>query len=61
MLTKWFKKLQNPCEEDIDKLNEENKQLKQKLIEKQEQINKTNAYYKKKMYGMKKKEGSADS
>ena len=61
MFTKWIKKLQNPCEEDINKLNEENKQLKQKLIEKQEQINKTNAYYKKKMYNMKKKEGHGDS
>ena len=39
MFTKWIKKLQNPCEEDINKLNEENKQLKQKLIEKQEHRN----------------------
>lgn len=54
MLKKWINKLKNPCEEDIERLSEENKQLKQKLIEKQEHINKTNAYYKKKLRNIKK-------
>ena len=36
--------------EEIKKLKEENEELKQKLIEKQEHINKTNSYYKKKLY-----------
>ena len=35
----------NPCEE----LERENAELKAKLAEKQEHINKTNAYYKKKL------------
>jgi predicted RNase H-like nuclease (RuvC/YqgF family) len=39
--------------EKLEKLEEENKALKQKLEEKQEHINKTNSYYKKKLYALK--------
>lgn len=49
MFKKLISKLKNSCEEDIERLNEENKMLKEKILEKQEQINKTNAYYKKKL------------
>lgn len=54
-MLKWIKKMTNvgQCEEDLEKLVKENEDLKQKLIEKQEQINKTNAFYKKKIYKMK--------
>jgi len=44
LIEKLFKK-KNPCEE----LEKENAELKAKLIERQEHINKTNAYYKKKL------------
>lgn len=37
----------------IKKLESENKELKEKLIEKQEHINKTNAYWKKRMFELK--------
>jgi len=36
--------------DEIEKLSEENKKLKLKLSEKQQQINKTNSYYKKKLH-----------
>lgn len=39
--------------QELEKLKEENKVLKQKLEEKQEHINKTNSYYKKKLYALK--------
>lgn len=39
--------------EEIKKLKQENDELKAKLVEKQEHINKTNSYYKKKIYAMK--------
>lgn len=42
------------CKTEIEKLERENDILKQKLLEKQEQINKTNAYYKRLMYSKKK-------
>ena len=41
LIEKFFGK-KNPCEQ----LEKENAELKAKLVEKQEQINKTNAYYK---------------
>lgn len=44
LLEKLFKK-ENNCKE----LEKENIELKAKLLEKQEHINKTNAYYKKKL------------
>lgn len=44
LLDRIFKK-ENKCEE----LEKENAELKAKLVEKQEHINKTNAYYKKKL------------
>ena len=44
ILDRIFKK-ENKCED----LEKENVELKAKLVEKQEQINKTNAYYKKKL------------
>lgn len=43
------------CKTEIDKLSKENEELKAKLLEKQEQINKTNAYYKRLMYNKKQK------
>jgi len=48
LIEKIFSK-KNPCEE----LEKENAELKAKLAEKQEHINKTNAYYKKKMRQLK--------
>lgn len=44
----WIKKFF--ANNNIKKLQEENFELKQKLNEKQEHINKTNAYWKKKMH-----------
>jgi hypothetical protein len=43
------------CDSDIQlrKLNDENELLKQKLAERQEVINKTNAYWKKRLASMK--------
>lgn len=38
------------CSKALHKLEEENKELKIKLEERQEVINKTNAYWKKKLY-----------
>jgi hypothetical protein len=38
----------------LEELNKENTELKLKLVEKQEVINQTNAYWKKKMYAVKK-------
>lgn len=56
MFKKLIDKLKgSSCEEDIERLTQENETLKQKLVEKQEHINKTNAYYKKKMHHLKKK------
>ena len=43
------------CINTIDRLSLENKDLKVKILEKQEHINQTNAYYKKKMHEMKDK------
>jgi len=43
------------CKDEIENLEKENKSLKKKLDEKQEVINQTNAYWKKKMYNLKKK------
>jgi regulator of replication initiation timing len=42
------------CINTIDRLTLENQDLKLRLVEKQEHINQTNAYYKKKMHEMKK-------
>jgi hypothetical protein len=42
-------------QKQIEKLKEENDSLKQKLLDKQEQINKTNAYYKRLMHNKKQK------
>lgn len=57
MLKKLIDKLKGvSCEEDVERLTHENEKLKQKLVEKQEHINKTNAYYKKKMHQLKKKD-----
>ena len=39
----------------IKSLKDENDSLKQKLLDKQEQINKTNAYYKRLMHNKKQK------
>lgn len=44
-----FKLLTGPRANEIQQLKEEIEQLKQKLAERQEAINKTNAYWKKKM------------
>ena len=56
MLKKLIDKLRGSnCEEDIERLAQENEELKQKLVEKQEHINKTNAYYKKKIHHLTKK------
>lgn len=56
MLKKLIDKLKgSSCEEDIEHLTQENEILRQKLVEKQEHINKTNAYYKKKIHLLKKK------
>jgi hypothetical protein len=43
------------CKSEIEKLEKENDSLRQKLLDKQEQINKTNAYYKRLMYNKKQK------
>lgn len=43
------------CKDEIEALENENKKLKMKLDEKQEVINQTNAYWKKKLYNLKKK------
>lgn len=42
-------------------LEKENKDLKEKLIERQEIINKTNAYWKKKLYDVQKKAKSKNT
>jgi|694.fasta_scaffold14722_20 hypothetical protein len=51
MFLKWFKKTFNL--KKIEQLESENKELKEKLVEKQEHINKTNAYWKKRMFDLK--------
>lgn len=43
------------CKSEIEKLEKENDLLRQKLLDKQEQINKTNAYYKRLMHNKKQK------
>lgn len=45
----------NSCEEDLEKLAKENQKLKEQLVKKQEHINKTNAYYKKKLHHLEKR------
>ena len=50
-MIKWLKKKIGL--EKIQELEQENKDLKDKLVEKQEHINKTNAYWKKRMFEMK--------
>lgn len=48
----------NPCkkkDETIQNLKKEIEVLEGKIVEKQQQINKTNAYYKKILHGLKKK------
>ena len=47
MFFNWLKKLL-PLKK-IEQLERENKELREKLVERQEHINKTNAYWKKKM------------
>lgn len=42
------------CSNTVDALKQENEDLKLKILEKQEQINKTNSYYKKKIHNMRK-------
>jgi hypothetical protein len=51
------------CKESLKDLEDavrtlviENELLKERLVDKQEQINKTNSYYKKKIYNMKNKD-----
>lgn len=50
-MLKWFKKIFGL--KKIEQLESENKELKEKLVEKQEHINKTNAYWKKRMFELK--------
>jgi len=49
------------CKNQISELEKENQELKDKLVEKQEVINNTNKYWKKKLYNLeakhKKKKG----
>jgi hypothetical protein len=47
MFLNWLKKLLSS--KKIEELERENSELKEKLVERQEHINKTNAYWKKKM------------
>jgi len=47
MFLNWLKKLLSS--KKIEELEKENSELKEKLVERQEHINKTNAYWKKKM------------
>jgi hypothetical protein len=55
-----LKKLFNTdCSKKLEELQKENDDLKIKILEKQDQINKTNSYYKKKIYDMKKKKVAA--
>jgi uncharacterized membrane protein YgaE (UPF0421/DUF939 family) len=60
-MIKWIKSLFTGCSRKIEMLKKENTQLKnevfvlsEKVLERQEQINKTNAYYKKKLHDLKK-------
>lgn len=53
MVVKWIKSLFG-CNK-IDELKKENEDLKQKLVKKQEAINKTNAYWKTRFYELKKR------
>lgn len=46
------------CKKAIGDLEKENEMLKEKLQERQEVINQTNAYWKKKMYALKKNKTS---
>jgi len=46
------------CKKAIGDLEKENEMLKEKLQERQEVINQTNAYWKKKMYTLKKSKPS---
>lgn len=59
-MLKMIKNLFTGCSEKVKTLENENTQLRkeveglnEKVLERQEQINKTNAYYKKKMYNLK--------
>lgn len=45
------------CKGTISKLKEENKTLKENLQSKQDVINQTNAYWKRKLYNLKKNKG----
>jgi hypothetical protein len=47
-MIEWIKKLL--YSKKVDELKKENLELKKKILEKQEQINKTNAYWKKRFY-----------
>jgi len=42
------------CSEALKTATKENEELKKQILEKQEQINKTNSYYKRKIYNMRK-------
>lgn len=44
------------CSKKIKQLEDENESLKQKISEKQDVINQTNAYWKKKFYALKNKQ-----
>lgn len=49
-----LKKLFTSKKQQIEDLKQENKKLQEKLLEKQEHINKTNAYWKKKLHSLSK-------
>lgn len=49
--------LPQPTEQSLVELELKNKELEFKLLEKQQQINKTNAYYKKKIHHLMTKKG----
>ena len=52
MFLKWIKNIFS-SDVNAEQLELENKELKEKLVEKQEHINKTNAYWKKRIYELK--------
>lgn len=58
MFFNWLKKLL-PLKK-IEQLERENKELREKLVERQEHINKTNAYWKKKMNDVNRKSKAGD-
>jgi hypothetical protein len=52
LLRKIFKNNCTDLQKNLEELELENKKLELKLLEKQKQINKTNAYYKKKLHSL---------